>query len=66
MLFKLLYLPSSLDNANRSHFSDYEMVMHHKKKKTRISLGIIMSRLRGRLAKKNRDAIKSHIDTILP
>lgn len=66
MLFKLLYLPSSLDNANRLYFSDYEMMMHHKKKKTRISLGIIASGLRSRLAKKNQDAIRSHIDTILP
>lgn len=66
MLFKLLYLPSSLDTANRSYFSDYEMVMRHKKKKTRISLGISVSKLRVRLAKKNQDAIRSHIDTILP
>lgn len=54
MLFKLLYLPASLDVVNRSHFSDYDMVMWHKKKKTRISKGFFLSGFMSRLAKKTR------------
>lgn len=75
MLFKLLYIPESLDIAKRGHFSDYEMAMRHndyemamrhKKELERVSLGDFLSILKRRLDKKNKDAIRSHIDTILP
>lgn len=66
MLFKLLYLPTSLDVANRSHFSDYEVAEHYKKNAAKLSRNMFLSRLRRRLAKNHRNAIRSHIDTILP
>lgn len=66
MLFKLLYIPESLDIAKHGHFSDYEMAIRHKKELERVSLGDFLSLLKRRLDKKNKDAIRSHIDTILP
>lgn len=66
MLFKLLYLPTALNAADRYHFSDYEMAIRHKNHKTRISLRVFVSGLMIRITQKKQDAIRSHIDSILP
>lgn len=66
MLFKLLYLSTALNAADRYHFSDYEMAIRHKNHKTRISLRVFVSGLMSRFTQKKQDAIRSHIDSILP